>query len=856
MATVDELLVRIDATTESLRRELKRADKEVVGFARKTDRHLDGINRSFDKLNALTFAQFAGTLGVLTSALSADRVREYSDAWKGLEAQLRNNARVTGDLSGVQEKLYSISQSSRTSLRGTTELFADLSLATRDLGTSQKENLELTELLGKTIAVSGKSAEQGAAAIQQLGQALASGTLQGDELRSLRENAPRLAVALADGLGVATGALKEMGSQGQLTAEKVVKALLSQKSVIETEFNNIELTVGQAMTKVDNAFLRYIGTSDKVKSTSGLIAGALSDMAENFDEVADATILLATVIGGTFLARALGPMIQQAGSAATGMIAMARAEGVAAAEARNLAASQLAAAQAAARMPVAVGSGTTAIFAQQAATRQLTMAHANYQAVLARTALSARVASVAMKGLNSTMAFLGGPVGLAILGVSGAMYLLATRTDDAAAAAERHEEVLSRVTSITEQLATASGSRAADLREERDALLEKAKAEVAAAQASLEASRRFKEQASSVPGRFPVDIEINNQEANLEKALANLKKLQAAVAETEQKTDSDAQEKRAKKIEDVVKALHNEAEQLERTALGKRVFLELQKAGIDFDHREAESIHKAVMALHEKKDAIEKAAEAEKKKQELETKGDALKASLLTAEERFNAEMREHKELLDAKAIDHETYSRAVKKSEEALKEAKIAASEMSQVWRETGQAVSAAGEEIIFSAKSAREALSGLLEDVGRIIYRRTTGKMIESLFDSVLPFANGGVMTAQGAVPLRKYASGGIATSPQLALYGEGSRPEAYVPLPDGRTIPVTMQGGGGGMSAVFHTTINLPNAQTGANGLDPASQAAIQRQIDMMMKQSFSQNLRQAQRPGGQLNPMGNY
>lgn len=71
--------------------------------------------------------------------------------------------------------------------------------------------------------------------------------------------------------------------------------------------------------------------------------------------------------------------------------------------------------------------------------------------------------------------------------------------------------------------------------------------------------------------------------------------------------------------------------------------------------------------------------------------------------------------------------------------------------------------------------------------------------------PFANGGIMTKYGSAQLRKYANGGIANSPQVALYGEGSRPEAFVPLPDGRTIPVTMSGGFGGGSNVQVNVIN---------------------------------------------------
>jgi hypothetical protein len=74
-------------------------------------------------------------------------------------------------------------------------------------------------------------------------------------------------------------------------------------------------------------------------------------------------------------------------------------------------------------------------------------------------------------------------------------------------------------------------------------------------------------------------------------------------------------------------------------------------------------------------------------------------------------------------------------------------------------------------------------------------TTSIVGSLANTIFGFANGGIMSSQGAIPLRAYSSGGIADSPQLAIYGEGRMNEAYVPLPDGRTIPVTMQGNSGG-------------------------------------------------------------
>lgn len=115
----------------------------------------------------------------------------------------------------------------------------------------------------------------------------------------------------------------------------------------------------------------------------------------------------------------------------------------------------------------------------------------------------------------------------------------------------------------------------------------------------------------------------------------------------------------------------------------------------------------------------------------------------------------------------------------------------------------------MIAEAASA-QLLNTLFGDMGK------TGK-VGGLAGSALgwlsemfAFADGGIMTGAGPVPLRKYASGGIASSPQLAMFGEGSTPEAYVPLPDGRRIPVAMQGGGGSSPIV----INI-NSSTG----DPA-------------------------------------
>jgi lambda family phage tail tape measure protein len=108
---------------------------------------------------------------------------------------------------------------------------------------------------------------------------------------------------------------------------------------------------------------------------------------------------------------------------------------------------------------------------------------------------------------------------------------------------------------------------------------------------------------------------------------------------------------------------------------------------------------------------------------------------------------------------------------------------------------------------------------------------------------FADGGIMTGDGPVPLKKYASGGIANSPQLALYGEGSRPEAYVPLPDGRRIPVAMQGGGGGGNTSVVVNVD-------ASGSQVQGDAGKGEQLGRVISQAVQAELIRQKRPGGLL------
>jgi lambda family phage tail tape measure protein len=147
------------------------------------------------------------------------------------------------------------------------------------------------------------------------------------------------------------------------------------------------------------------------------------------------------------------------------------------------------------------------------------------------------------------------------------------------------------------------------------------------------------------------------------------------------------------------------------------------------------------------------------------------------------------------------------------------------------------------------RSLANSIISDLVRIQFQRAITLPLAKAMSSFFGFADGGVMTSEGPLPLRGYASGGIANSPQLAVFGEGSRPEAYVPLPDGRTIPVTMSAGaagaGLGSGTVFNISVNVSDAGASTRGDNAGG-----RDLGQAVANAVRQELLAQKRAGGLL------
>lgn len=179
-------------------------------------------------------------------------------------------------------------------------------------------------------------------------------------------------------------------------------------------------------------------------------------------------------------------------------------------------------------------------------------------------------------------------------------------------------------------------------------------------------------------------------------------------------------------------------------------------------------------------------------------------AQTRSAEERLMIE----KALLDKLAAMTDRYVEDTKTPMQKLNDEWQKASE------QMGQALTdwanQATDAIVEMARTGKFSFTDLADSIIADILRIMVQKTLTGPLAAAFGFANGGIMTGSGPLPLQTYSTGGIATSPQLALFGEGSQPEAYVPLPDGRTIPVTMSGAESKASAPIVNVINQTGVQ----------------------------------------------
>ena len=288
------------------------AGKEAQEGLSSADKGLESLGR---KLGQLRNAAAGIGVGLGVGALAQGYV-QAADAMTSMSARLDLVTGSAARTADVQGKLFDIAQSSRVSFTGLADTYSQIARSAGQFGATQSQLLTVTQALSQAITISGGSAESAQAAMVQLSQGLASGTLRGEELNSILEQTPRVAQAIADGMGVSIGQLRKLGEEGSLTSRAVIDALQKSAPQIAAEFAKIKPTVAGAFQVFKNSATDFVGEVDRSSGASRSLADALTGLATRLTQAKDgvATFVDAAkpiaemavwAAGGMALARAL-----------------------------------------------------------------------------------------------------------------------------------------------------------------------------------------------------------------------------------------------------------------------------------------------------------------------------------------------------------------------------------------------------------------------------------------------------------------------------------------------------------------------------------------------------------------------
>lgn len=380
MATdVETLSLLLEVQGQKFENQLRRQNAQAYRiFKSLEDRASEmesNVSGSFDKL-----AKIVGGAAVL------NELKKLADTWQEATNKIKSAGVGEAMAGAVSNEIADIASRSRAGFAEVADLYSRLTRSAKTLGVSQGEVAVATETVSKALKMSGASAGEVQSTLVQLGQALASGRLQGDELRSLSENASVLTEAIAKEFGVAQGALKDLGAEGKLTSDRVFKAIISAAPEVNQAFSKTTASIADSFTMLQNAALKFVGNSQQMGIAASAASSSIQFLAKNIDGVATAAAAVGAVIASRLVAQGLAPMVAQIGATVTAS--------------------------------TAASAGIAAI------------------------GVRAQLAATSVAALRGALALVGGPVGAAILGTAAVVAYLATEAGKGKETTDRYAEAL------------------------------------------------------------------------------------------------------------------------------------------------------------------------------------------------------------------------------------------------------------------------------------------------------------------------------------------------------------------------------------------------------------------------------
>ncbi|HLQ88066.1 MAG TPA: tape measure protein, partial [Enterococcus sp.] len=319
MSTLGELAIKLGLDTVQFQNGLKKAEYAARQTSERTQNYLKNIEKAANSLNDTNKWARLGFLG--GKGLSgAKAFLAYADGYTEIGNRMRLVHSNAIESAQALQSVFDISMRTNQSVNATSEVYQRFAQNAKALGFNQSQVASLTETVSKAVAISGASAASAQAALMQFGQSLASGVFRGQEFNSVMEQTPALAMAIAKGLGVTTGELRQMANDGKLTMDVIIPALEKAKDSVDKDFSTRVLTLSAAFENLRTQATKWVGEANETTGAVRLLSEAVGTAAENFDLLAKGILYIG---GGTIAGRLANTVkITQQQATATKVAAM------------------------------------------------------------------------------------------------------------------------------------------------------------------------------------------------------------------------------------------------------------------------------------------------------------------------------------------------------------------------------------------------------------------------------------------------------------------------------------------------------------------------------------------------------
>ncbi|MFV5555167.1 tape measure protein, partial [Acinetobacter baumannii] len=282
MAQESRLVIVIDS--QNAERNARNLGNELESIERKGE----FASKSMDSLSVATRALAGYMAGLVTVSSAISKM----DTYTGLQNRLKLVTNNQVELNKATEDTFRIAQKTYSAWDSVLQVYQRFSDNAKTLNLTMDDTARLTETVSKAVAISGASAEAADAALVQFGQALASGTLRGEELNSVMEQTPALAKAIAKGMGITVGELRSVAAEGKITSQEIVKALKNVQDEVDALFAKTDITIGQSLTLLNNEITKFVGEAGKGSGAAQALSGSIQLLANNLNLIADSAFAI------------------------------------------------------------------------------------------------------------------------------------------------------------------------------------------------------------------------------------------------------------------------------------------------------------------------------------------------------------------------------------------------------------------------------------------------------------------------------------------------------------------------------------------------------------------------------------